>query len=147
VMQVLEDDIAEGGFHQVATANVDFLIKSIHDDELQEALCRCGLVLPDGMPLVWASQLMGSPLKERVAGADLEIVRTRSCAVCSARRVEQGGYKICTISITTSYVFFLIEAIPTVCRASGFLTRLRAVGPPLSPLGEPYHLDLDPATN
>ncbi len=71
VMQVLEDHIAEGGFHQVATANVDFLIKSIHDDELREALCSCDLVLPDGMPLVWASRMMGSALKERVAGADL----------------------------------------------------------------------------
>jgi N-acetylglucosaminyldiphosphoundecaprenol N-acetyl-beta-D-mannosaminyltransferase len=71
VMQVLEDHIVEGGFHQIATANVDFLIKSIHDDELQETLCRCDLVLPDGMPLVWASRLMGSALKERVAGADL----------------------------------------------------------------------------
>jgi len=71
VMQVLEEHITEGGFHQVATANVDFLIKAIHDDELRETLCRCDLVLPDGMPLVWASRLMGTPLKERVAGADL----------------------------------------------------------------------------
>ena len=71
VIQVLEDQILEGGFHQVATANVDFLIKSIHDDELHEALCRCDLVLPDGMPLVWASRMMGTGLKERVAGADL----------------------------------------------------------------------------
>lgn len=71
VIQALEDQILEGGFHQVATANVDFLINSIHDDELHEALCRCDLVLPDGMPLVWASRLMSTGLKERVAGADL----------------------------------------------------------------------------
>jgi N-acetylglucosaminyldiphosphoundecaprenol N-acetyl-beta-D-mannosaminyltransferase len=71
VMLILEDHIVEGGFHQIATANVDFLIKSIHDDELHETLCRCDLVLPDGMPLVWASRLMGTALKERVAGADL----------------------------------------------------------------------------
>jgi N-acetylglucosaminyldiphosphoundecaprenol N-acetyl-beta-D-mannosaminyltransferase len=71
VLLVLDDQISEGGFHQVATANVDFLVQSIHDDELHEILCRCDLVLPDGMPLVWASHLMGRPLKERVAGADL----------------------------------------------------------------------------
>jgi N-acetylglucosaminyldiphosphoundecaprenol N-acetyl-beta-D-mannosaminyltransferase len=71
VMRVVEDQITEGGFHQVATANVDFLIQSIHDDELHEILCRCDLVLPDGMPLIWASRLMGSGLKERVTGADL----------------------------------------------------------------------------
>lgn len=71
VMRVIEDQITEGGFHQVATANVDFLIKSIHDEELHEILCRCDLVLPDGMPLVWASRMMGQALKERVTGADL----------------------------------------------------------------------------
>src|SRR5580698_3422362 len=36
VMRVVEDRITEGGFHQIATANVDFLIQSIHDDELHE---------------------------------------------------------------------------------------------------------------
>jgi N-acetylglucosaminyldiphosphoundecaprenol N-acetyl-beta-D-mannosaminyltransferase len=86
VMQILEDHIAEGGFHQVATANVDFLIKSIHDDELRETLCRCDLVLPDGMPLVWASRLMGSALKERVAGADL-VPRLVSLAAARGYRV------------------------------------------------------------
>src|SRR5579859_7166166 len=68
VMRVIEDQITGGSFHQIATANVDFLIQSIHDDELHEILCRCDLVLPDGMPLVWASRMMGRPLKERVAG-------------------------------------------------------------------------------
>jgi len=58
-------------FHQVATANVDFLMRAIGDDDLMDILHRCELVLPDGMPLVWASRFMGTPLKERVAGADL----------------------------------------------------------------------------
>ena len=63
--------IESDGFHQVATANVDFLMKAIGDDELMDILHRCDLVLPDGMPLVWASRFMGTPLKERVTGADL----------------------------------------------------------------------------
>src|SRR3954447_10439461 len=29
------------------------------------------LVVPDGMPLIWASKLRGTPLPERVAGSDL----------------------------------------------------------------------------
>jgi N-acetylglucosaminyldiphosphoundecaprenol N-acetyl-beta-D-mannosaminyltransferase len=70
-IQAIEEMICEGGFHQVATANADFLIKAIHDEELYETLCRCDLVLPDGMPLVWASRIMGTPLRERVTGADL----------------------------------------------------------------------------
>jgi N-acetylglucosaminyldiphosphoundecaprenol N-acetyl-beta-D-mannosaminyltransferase len=70
-LSAVEAKIQEGGFHQIATANVDFLIKSIHDEELYEALARCDLVLADGMPLVWASRLLGTGLKERVAGSDL----------------------------------------------------------------------------
>jgi N-acetylglucosaminyldiphosphoundecaprenol N-acetyl-beta-D-mannosaminyltransferase len=71
VLEAIESGIVEGGFHQIATANVDFLINSIRDLELKEILSACFLVLPDGMPLVWASRLMGASLKERVSGADL----------------------------------------------------------------------------
>jgi N-acetylglucosaminyldiphosphoundecaprenol N-acetyl-beta-D-mannosaminyltransferase len=71
LLEAIEENIAAGGFHQIATANADFLIKSIKDEELHETLCRCDYVLADGMPLVWASHLLGSGLKERVTGADL----------------------------------------------------------------------------
>jgi N-acetylglucosaminyldiphosphoundecaprenol N-acetyl-beta-D-mannosaminyltransferase len=71
VLRRIDRSIREGGFHQIATANVDFLINSIHDRELKEILSACYLVLPDGMPLVWASRLMGASLQERVSGSDL----------------------------------------------------------------------------
>lgn len=71
VLDAVEAKIAERGFHQIATANVDFLMKSIRDEELYETLASCDLVLADGAPLVWASHLLGAGLKERVAGADL----------------------------------------------------------------------------
>ena len=64
-IEAMDRLIETDGFHQVATANVDFLMKAIVDDELMDILHRCDLVLPDGMPLVWASRFMGTPLKER----------------------------------------------------------------------------------
>ncbi|HEY4048060.1 MAG TPA: WecB/TagA/CpsF family glycosyltransferase [Acidobacteriaceae bacterium] len=70
-VELIEEKIKDGGFHQVATANVDFLIHAIRDKELQAILCSCDLVVPDGMPIVWAARLMGSELKERVSGVDL----------------------------------------------------------------------------
>ena len=85
VLEAVDIKIAEGGFHQIATANVDFIMKSVHDEELHEALCRCDLVLAHGMPLVWASRLLGTKLKERVTGADL----VPRLAELSARR----GYR------------------------------------------------------
>jgi N-acetylglucosaminyldiphosphoundecaprenol N-acetyl-beta-D-mannosaminyltransferase len=71
LLDAVESQIAEGGFHQIATANVDFIVNSVRDEELREVLSRCDIVLPDGMPLVWASRLLGVRLGERVAGADL----------------------------------------------------------------------------
>jgi N-acetylglucosaminyldiphosphoundecaprenol N-acetyl-beta-D-mannosaminyltransferase len=71
VLDAVESEIAEGGFHQIATANVDFLINAVCDEELRETLVRCDIVLPDGMPLVWASRFLGTTLKERVTGIDL----------------------------------------------------------------------------
>jgi N-acetylglucosaminyldiphosphoundecaprenol N-acetyl-beta-D-mannosaminyltransferase len=86
VLDAVEASIAEGGFHQFATANVDFLMKSIHDEELYETLANCDLVLADGMPLVWASRLLGTGLKGRVTGSDL--------VPQLARLSAQRGYRI-----------------------------------------------------
>lgn len=82
----LEQFIQERRFHQVATANTDFLVNAMHDPELQYILRAADLVVPDGMPLVWASRGMGSPLPERVTGADL--VPRLACLAA------QKGYRI-----------------------------------------------------
>lgn len=68
---LIEEQIREGGFHQVATANVDFLKNAMHSNDLREILCSCDMIVPDGMPVVWMSKLLGTALKERVGGIDL----------------------------------------------------------------------------
>jgi len=83
---LIEEQIREGGFHQVATANVDFLRHSMRDKDLRNTLCSCEMIVPDGMPVVWISRLIGKPLKERVTGIDL----VERLAAVSARR----GYGI-----------------------------------------------------
>jgi N-acetylglucosaminyldiphosphoundecaprenol N-acetyl-beta-D-mannosaminyltransferase len=83
---LIEEQIREGGFHQVATANVDCLKNAIHDQRLRDTLCSCDMIVPDGMPVVWMSRLIGTPLKERVSGVDL----VERLAEVSARR----GYGI-----------------------------------------------------
>lgn len=60
-----------GRTHQVVTVNVDFLVNSMTDPDLLSLLQRAELAVPDGMPVVWGSRLLGSPVRERVAGADL----------------------------------------------------------------------------
>lgn len=83
---LIEEQIREGGFHQVATANVDFLRNAICNQDFRDILCSCEMIVPDGMPVVWLSRLIGTPLKERVSGIDL----VERLANVSARR----GYGI-----------------------------------------------------
>lgn len=71
VLARLEQFIQERRFHQVATANTDFLINALNDPELQHILRNADLVMPDGMPVVWAARMMRSALPERVTGADI----------------------------------------------------------------------------
>lgn len=68
---VIEQMIASGRPHYVVTPNVDFLVQAQTDVELRRILFEAHLVVCDGTPLVWASRLLGNPLPERVAGADL----------------------------------------------------------------------------
>jgi N-acetylglucosaminyldiphosphoundecaprenol N-acetyl-beta-D-mannosaminyltransferase len=56
---------------RVATANLDFLRLAANDKELLETLKTADLVTADGWPLVFLSKLLGTPIHERVAGADL----------------------------------------------------------------------------
>lgn len=53
------------------TPNVDHLVRyDVHDAEFDVAR-HATLVLPDGMPIVWASRWLGRPLERRLAGSDL----------------------------------------------------------------------------
>jgi N-acetylglucosaminyldiphosphoundecaprenol N-acetyl-beta-D-mannosaminyltransferase len=67
----IEQFIQSGQPHQHVVVNVDKLVKASRDPGLRQIINDCALVNVDGMPVVWASRLLGKPLKERVAGVDL----------------------------------------------------------------------------
>ena len=54
-----------------STANLNYLVHSHSDPEFRDALLLSDLCLADGMPIVWLGWLLGIPIKERVAGADV----------------------------------------------------------------------------
>jgi N-acetylglucosaminyldiphosphoundecaprenol N-acetyl-beta-D-mannosaminyltransferase len=62
-------DTGRGG--AVFTPNTDHLVTAEDDAALREAYADADLALVDGMPVVWASRLLGTPLPERISGADL----------------------------------------------------------------------------
>jgi N-acetylglucosaminyldiphosphoundecaprenol N-acetyl-beta-D-mannosaminyltransferase len=57
--------------HNIVTINAAILVM-MRKDEALAAACRAGsLIVPDGMPVLWASRLVGRPLRARIAGIDL----------------------------------------------------------------------------
>ena len=70
-LQRIEAFIRSGLPHQHAAVNADKLRKASKDPELRRIINECALINVDGVPVVWASRLLGKPLKERVAGIDL----------------------------------------------------------------------------
>jgi N-acetylglucosaminyldiphosphoundecaprenol N-acetyl-beta-D-mannosaminyltransferase len=69
----------------VVTPNADQVVNLERDTALQAAYARADLVVPDGMPVVWASRLLGTPAKERVTGSDL---MPRLCALAARRGLK-----------------------------------------------------------
>ena len=57
--------------YQVATINLDFLVRAQVDPEVREIFRRTSLNVADGAPVVWLGRLLHGGLPERVAGADL----------------------------------------------------------------------------
>lgn len=70
-LQTVDRFIVNGRPHQHVVVNVDKIVKANRDPELMAIINRCDLINADGMPVVWASRLVGKPLKERIAGVDL----------------------------------------------------------------------------
>jgi N-acetylglucosaminyldiphosphoundecaprenol N-acetyl-beta-D-mannosaminyltransferase len=62
-------DAGEGGW--IATPNVDMVRAMDRDVALRQLIQSATLVVPDGMPVIWAAKLAGTPLPERVTGSSL----------------------------------------------------------------------------
>ncbi len=63
--------IAEGGHHQIATVNPEFIMTARRHPAFRAVLERADLCLPDGVGITLAARYLGYPLRERVAGVDL----------------------------------------------------------------------------
>lgn len=55
----------------VITPNLDILRRWVQDPGFRQVASKATLFLADGMPIVWVSMIMATPLPERVAGSDL----------------------------------------------------------------------------
>ena len=71
VVAVVRDALAHGRGGRIITPNIDILRRAQVKGRVRGYLDDADLVVADGMPLVWASRLSGTPLPERVAGSSL----------------------------------------------------------------------------
>jgi N-acetylglucosaminyldiphosphoundecaprenol N-acetyl-beta-D-mannosaminyltransferase len=75
----------------VCVAPVHALVEAQNDHELLSALRGATLVVPDGMPVVWAANLLGESLSDRVYGPELMLRFSDACAQRGHRVWLYGG--------------------------------------------------------
>lgn len=85
------ESLAQGRGGWVITANLDFLRRFVKEPAARDMYAGADVRVADGMPLVWASRLQGTPLPERVAGSSLVQPLCRRAAQSGARVYLLGG--------------------------------------------------------
>lgn len=55
----------------IATLNTDHVVKMSKDVSFKNIYCTATLTITDGVPIVWAARFLGTPIKEKISGADL----------------------------------------------------------------------------
>jgi N-acetylglucosaminyldiphosphoundecaprenol N-acetyl-beta-D-mannosaminyltransferase len=88
VMDRLVETREKGYF---CAAPVHAVMVAQDDPATHMALCGSTLTVPDGMPLVWALNLMGEQLEDRVYGPELMLRYSRRCAERGHRVWLYGG--------------------------------------------------------
>lgn len=63
--------IASNTGHLVVTPNPEIVMRAKDNPEFKEIINNASLVIPDGIGIIKAGNILGTPLKERVAGYDL----------------------------------------------------------------------------
>jgi len=87
----LDELIADGGQHQVCIPNVDCIVQAQQDREFFDIINRSALVIPDGMGVIYASRVLGTPLKENVKGRILTVHLCRQASERGRSVFLMGG--------------------------------------------------------
>jgi N-acetylglucosaminyldiphosphoundecaprenol N-acetyl-beta-D-mannosaminyltransferase len=90
-MDVMDGMIARREPGYVCAVAVHAVTVAQRDEEMRAAVLGSSLTVPDGMPLVWAANLLGENLPHRVYGPELMRRYTRRCAEKGHRVWLYGG--------------------------------------------------------
>ena len=102
-LNCIESFINSGRPHQHVVVNVDKIVKASQDKSLRNIINNCDLINVDGMPVVWASKILGNSLKERVTGIDLfyELIATS----------EAKGWSVYFLGAREEVVYKVVEIL------------------------------------
>jgi exopolysaccharide biosynthesis WecB/TagA/CpsF family protein len=84
-------EIAAGRGGTIVTPNVDICRRTRREPASRALVLDASLVVPDGVPLLWAARLAGDPLTQRIAGADLIFSLSRAADAGSWPVFVLGG--------------------------------------------------------
>lgn len=69
-MEIFKVLMETPGCDLIVTPNSEIIMNATRDEELKSLIEQSGLIIPDGIGLVYASKIIGEPLNERVTGVD-----------------------------------------------------------------------------
>ncbi len=109
----------------VTTPNVDHVITAESDEHFRTIYRQADLVLADGVPIIWASKFLGTPIKEKISGSDFLV-------------------RFCPVAAEKGYRLFFLGGVPTAAEISADILSkkypgLKVVGTSCPPLG--FHHD------
>lgn len=84
-------DLGDGRGGRVATPNIDICRRVMKDPVARDLISTSSLVVADGMPLIWATRLLGSDLPERVTGSSLIFTLSEAAAANGKSIYLLGG--------------------------------------------------------
>src|SRR5689334_20354983 len=76
---------------RVVTANPEYVMASHRDPEFMKVVQQADMVTPDGVGLIVAGKLFGTPLPGRVTGVELSLALARSSAKSGLRLFLLGA--------------------------------------------------------
>ncbi|HKR68847.1 MAG TPA: WecB/TagA/CpsF family glycosyltransferase [Streptosporangiaceae bacterium] len=91
VIEHVVDAISRGSGGTIVTPNIDICRRTDRDPSTRGLVDSASIVVPDGIPLLWAARLAGLPLVQRIAGADLIFSLSAAAAANSWPIYVLGG--------------------------------------------------------
>lgn len=113
-VDLAEKELQKEGVSVVVTPNAEIAQMCLEDKSIRDIITKAEIILPDGAGVIMAAEILGTPLKEKVAGVEfgMELIS----------RAEKQGHSL-----------FFLGGKPTVAKNAA--EKLKAIHPNLKIVG------------